>query len=131
MTRQNWPDRVRAGDFSAIPVPFTWTLSAEFAHLIDGYDLTGSVEACFPIRSRVLREIRATGRSSAPPLDLWIALFLEHRGYRHGGYQPGRHERAILDMLCECLRRRLVNLGPKERAGILAAMREPNEMVPR
>jgi hypothetical protein len=128
---QHWPDRVRAGDFSAIPVPFRWALSAKFAHLIDGYELTGSVEVCFQIRSRVLREIRAARRSTASPLDLRIALFMEHRGYRHGGCQSGRNERAILDLLCEQLRLQLVNLGPEQRAGILAAMCEPSEMVPR
>jgi hypothetical protein len=125
----HWPDRVRAGDFSAIPVPFRWALSVEFAHLIDGYELTGAVEACFRIRSRVLREIRATKRTTVAPLDLWIALFFEHRGYRHSGCQPDREERAILDVLCECLRARLVSLRPEQRAGILAALREPREMV--
>jgi hypothetical protein len=125
----HWPDRVRAGDFSAIPVPFRWALSAEFAHLIDGYELTDSVEACFRIRSRVLREIRARGRSTASPLDLWITLFSEHRGCRHSGCQPDREVRAILDVGCECLRIQLVNLGPEQRAGILAAMREPRTMV--
>jgi hypothetical protein len=126
---QHWPDRVRAGDFSAIPVPFSWALSAKFAHLIDGYELTGSVEACFRIRSRVLRELRAIGRSTAPLLDLWIALFSEHRGCRHAGSQPDHKERAILDVLCECLRAQLVNLGPERRVGIIAVLREPRQMV--
>jgi hypothetical protein len=126
---QHWPNRVRAGDFSAIPVPFRWALSAKFAHLIDGYDLTGSVEACFRIRSRVLRELRAKSRSTAPPLDLWITLFCEHRGCRHSGSQPDREERAILDLLCECLRIQLVNLRPGQRAGMLAALHEPRTMV--
>jgi hypothetical protein len=126
----HWLDKVRAGDFSAIPVPFTWALSAKFAHLVDGYELTGSVEACFRIRSRVLREFRARGRSTSP-LDLWIALFMEDRGCRHSGCQPDREERVILDQLSECLRIKLVELTPGQRAGILAALCEPGEMVPR
>ena len=126
---QHWPDRMRAGDFFAIPVPFGWALSVEFAHLIDGYELTGSAEACFQIRWRVLRELRATRRSTAPPLDLWIALFMEHRGCRHSGCQPDREERAILDVLCESLRMKLVELSPEQRAGILAAMRHPRDLV--
>jgi hypothetical protein len=68
---------------------------------------------------------------TAPPLDLWIALFMEHRGCRHSGCQPDREERVILDQLCECLRIKLVELRPGQRAGILAALCEPGEMVPR
>ena len=127
--KQHWSDHVRAGDFSAIPVPLTWEDSAKFAHLIDGYDLTGSVETCFRIRDRVRYEIRATGWSSASPIDLWIALFMEHRGCRHSGFAPDRQERAFLDLLCECLRVELVALGPKERTGILAALTQPRAMV--
>ena len=72
---QHWTERVRAGDFSAIPVPFTWEQSAEFSHLIDAYELTGSVEACLTILDRVLEEIRFTGHSTASPLDIWITFF--------------------------------------------------------
>jgi hypothetical protein len=129
MNKQHWSDQVRVGDFSAIPIPFTWNQSAEFAHLINGYDLTGSVETCFRIRDRVRLEIRATGRSTASSIDSWIALFMEHRGYRHSGLPPDRHERVFLDLLCERLRVQLVALGPKERAGILAALTQPSAMV--
>ena len=61
---QHWTERVRAGDFSAIPVPFSWEDSAEFSHLIDAYELTGSVDACFTILDRVLQEfdLRVTRR---------------------------------------------------------------------
>ena len=128
---QRWTERVRLGDFSAIPVPFAWDQSAEFAHLIDGYDLTRSVEACFRIRERVLPEVQATGWSTASPIDLWIALFMEHRGCRHAGYEPKGERKVTLDQLCECLRVQLVTLGPDQRAGILAAMAEPGETVPR
>jgi hypothetical protein len=128
---RHWTERVRLGDFSAIPVPFAWDQSAEFAHLIDGYDLTGSVEACFRIRERVLPEVQATGWSTASPIDLWIALFMEHRGCRHTGYEPKGERKVALDQLCECLRVQLVTLGPDQRAGILAAMAEPGETVPR
>jgi hypothetical protein len=128
---QHWSERVRAGDFSAIPVPFAWDQSAKFAHLIDGYDLTGSVEACFRIRERVLEEVRARGWSTASPIDLWVALFMEHRGCRHSGHEPNREQRVTLDQLCECLRVQLVTLGPKQRAGIMAAMAEPRTLVPR
>ena len=129
MQKQHWSDRVRVGDFSAIPVPFTWEQSAKFAHLINGYDLTGSVETCFRIRDRVRHEIRATGWSTASPIDLWIALFMEHRSYRHSGFPPNGEHRVPLDQLCECLRVQLVTLGPGQRAGILAAMAEPRKLV--
>ena len=92
---------MRAGDFSAIPVPFTWEECAEFSHLIDAYELTGSVDACFAILDRVLQEIRFTGHSTASPLDIWVVLFFRHRGRKHAGHQPNRDRRALLDLLCE------------------------------
>jgi hypothetical protein len=125
---QHWTERARAGDFSAIPIPFTWAQSAEFSHLIDAYELTGSVDACFAILDRVLQEIRFTGRSTASPLEIWVVLFFQHRGCKHSGYQPDPARRALLDVLCERLRVQLLSLGPEQRAGILAAMNEPKQV---
>jgi hypothetical protein len=125
---QHWTEKVRAGDFSAIPVPFTWAQSAEFSHLIDAYELTGSVDACFTILDRVLQEIRFTGHSTASPLDIWVVLFFQHRGCKHAGHQPNRDRRAFLDVLCERLRVQLLSLGPEQRAGILGAMIEPKRV---
>jgi hypothetical protein len=129
MQKQHWSDQVRAGDFSAIPIPFTWNQSAEFAHLINCYELTGSAEACARIRRRVLAEIRSTGLSTASPLEIWVALFFEHRAYRHSGYGPGDEERVCLDLLCERLRVQLLSLTPDQRAGILGAMTEATNRV--
>ena len=126
---QHWTERVRAGDFSAIPVPFTWAQSAEFSHLIDAYELTGSVDACFTILDRVLHEIRFTSHSTASPLDIWITLFFRHRGCKHAGHQPNPDRRALLDILYERLRVQLLRLGPEQRAGILGAMTEPPKRV--
>jgi hypothetical protein len=131
MRKPHWSDRVRAGDFSVIPIPFTWKQSAEFSHLIDGYELTGSLGACRRIRERVLGEIRSTGRSTASPLEIWVALFFEHRGCRHTGSQPCEEQQAYLDVLCERLRVQLLSLTPDQRAGILAAMTEPGRVVPK
>jgi hypothetical protein len=129
MRKQHWSDRVRGGDFSAIPIPFTGNQSAEFSHRIDGDDLTDSLGACRRIRERVLEEIRSTGRSTASPLEIWVALFFEHRGCRHSGCQPDDEEPACLDVLCERLRVQLLSLTPDQRAGILAAMTEPRNKV--
>ena len=79
----------------------------------------------------MLPEIQAAGWSTASPIDLWIALVMEHRGCRHSGFQPSREQKVALDQLCECLRVQLVTLGSKQRAGIMAAMAEPGELVPR
>jgi len=126
---QHWTERVRAGDFSAIPVPFTWAQSAEFSHLIDAYELTGSLKACWTIMDRVLEEIRFSGHSTASALDIWVSLFLQWRGCKHTGSQPNRARRALLDVLCERLRVQLLSLGPEQHAGILAAMEEPRKRV--
>jgi hypothetical protein len=37
MADETWTDRVRVGDFSAIPLPLTWAKSYDLARMIDGY----------------------------------------------------------------------------------------------
>lgn len=41
--KRNWLADAMAGDFSTMPVPFTWDESAGFAHVIDGYGVAGGV----------------------------------------------------------------------------------------
>lgn len=40
---EDWLEQVRTGRFDAIPNPFAWTESIEFAHLIDGYEVAGTL----------------------------------------------------------------------------------------
>jgi hypothetical protein len=125
-----WVARVRAGDFSAIPAPFTWSHSAALAHLLDGYAIAGGPQRLSAIYRQVRARIEAGDRREISALDLWLALFYAHRGYRHQGTPPRRRERAGLNQLCENLRCALLGLRPAERAGllaILAAMPAPRE----
>ena len=134
MTRQNelhWSDRCRFGDFRSVPAPLTWADSGWLAHLIDGYELTGSQTAGLRTAHRVMTEARVTGRSTASVLDLWITLFFEHRYYYHTGSTPDAETERLLDNLCERLRRCLLDLNPKQRAALLGAFHEPTHgMMP-
>ena len=49
-----------------------------------------------------MKLIAAAGAASA--LTLWVALFGEHRRWRHFGYEPGGQDLLYLDSLCEALR---------------------------
>lgn len=106
---QPWLERVRTGDFGAIPENLDWNSSAHLAHLIDGYalaDEAGLGDAMlYADRGRTAAE--RTGRWNGDALELWVALFLEHRRERMAGRDPGPEQRALLDALCRTLRRRL------------------------
>jgi hypothetical protein len=45
----NWLTDAKAGNFSTMPLPFTWNRSAAFAHIIDGYGVAGGHEQCAEI----------------------------------------------------------------------------------
>jgi hypothetical protein len=120
--RAPWIRWVLKGHFAAIPDPFTWSVSCEFAHLIDGYHLLGGVTAGMATSHHILGEIAATGYSDASTLDIWAALFIQHRGYRMSGYGPGAEDEARLDDLCTALRGRLVRADAHQRIRILTAI---------
>ena len=106
-----WLTRVRAGDFSAIPSNIDFHSSWELAHLIDGYELVGGFRKCAEIRGRLTADYRRAGRFRASALDLWVALFYSHRGYRHSGFPPKGEELAMMDDLARALRKALLPLS--------------------
>ena len=120
-----WVERVRAGDFAAIPPNIDFRSSAELAHLIDGYELVGGHSKCAAIRGRLIEGYRQAGRFKASALDLWVGLFYSHRGYRHSGWPPTGDDLVMMDDLARALRRALLDLTSKQRAGLIAAMNEP------
>ena len=121
-----WLDRVRAGDFSAIPVDIAFSSGVGLAHLIDGCAVAGGSAACAEISRRVGDELLRTVKTTASALDLWIALFGEHMRLRHFRYAPSADERKRLDTLVQALRRALLGLSPKGKAGIMAIV-EPRQ----
>lgn len=111
ISAEGWIGAVREGSFDAIPTDLDWDGSADLAHLIDGYALleqTGRGEgATFANQARIIAE--QTGRWAGGALDLWIALFLEHRHWRQSEpHEPDPQQRALLDTLVHQLREALV-----------------------
>lgn len=123
-TDEKWLSDAKVADFSTMPNPFTWDKSVKFAHIIDGYGVAGGVERCMAItRSAIDNEPDPNDRAGSA-LTLWVALFGEHRRWRHFGYEPGPQDRMYLDMLCAALRERLQNLRPEDRDRLLAVIAE-------
>ncbi|GEP07055.1 hypothetical protein [Methylobacterium oxalidis] len=122
--RPLWVERVRLGDFAAIPAPFTWAQSDDLAMLLDGYAVTGGHERLSCIYTATMQVMGNGGAGSATALDLWLTLFYAHRGYRHQGTWPRGREREKLDRICESLRLALLALSPEQQSGFLGALRD-------
>jgi hypothetical protein len=120
-----WVERVRAGDFSAIPADLRWAGSAKFAHLIDGYVLAGGFRPVAALFHRIMELMETSPDWQAPATDLWVALFGAHRAYRHFGYGPDFADQLLLDELCKMLRSELQNVGDDERQRLVSHMAEP------
>ena len=120
-----WLRLVRAGQFNAMPDPFTWDISHDFAHLINGYTLSQQAglgqlgllaNACFD-------DAQETGHWSGTALELWCCLFFEHRRYRHMGEgEPTGSDLDLLNRLCTRLRLELQTLTDEERQTLLIAL---------
>lgn len=117
-----WLDRVRHGDFAAIPEAFTWEDSAAFAHLLHGYDVSSALglgELAFWANERA-DEAAMMGSWRGSAIELWLGLFYEHRRYRHFGFEPAGADRELIVCLWQQLRSQLQVIGDDERATILA-----------
>ena len=120
-----WIIDAMTGDFSTMPNPFTWDQSAKFAHIIDGYGVAGGVDGCVEItRNAIDCAPNSDDPAASAAVTLWVALFGEHRSYRHSGHPPGPEARLYLDALCEELGRRLRDLSPAERQRLVAVIAE-------
>jgi hypothetical protein len=109
---EGWLDRVRSGDFAAIPDDLGWETSAELAHLVDGYALANKAALGDPIAfaERQLRHARAGGAWPGDPVELWVTLFMEHRRWRFSSpFEPDESMAHLLDKLVQQLRRELLS----------------------
>ena len=122
MGGQSWIDRVRGGDFSALPQPLTWAKSYDFARLIDGYELArgaGIVDlADFAYKARQTAE--KVGEWSGTATELWCILSLEHRAARFA--RSAFDLDPLLDPLCLILRFALQIVSDQERAVLVRFM---------
>ena len=112
----------RGVDLRALRMPhdLSWTNSVEFAHLIDGYALAEAAGLGDPVQyqERARAEAERAGRWSGTALELWVALFLEHRrAHMSGpvGVDLPVQDPPILDGLCEALTQSLQTLRRKSR----------------
>jgi len=124
-----WVEKLRNGDFAAIPWRVSFEEASEVALLIDGYGVCGGVEAVMGITNSVLGDLRSMGRTRASPLDLWVALFGLQRAVRFGGYPPTDDEEFLAERLVTLLRLGLAAMSPKQCAGIAALMRRQGELL--
>nr|WP_047573951.1 hypothetical protein [Methylobacterium sp. ZNC0032] len=118
----DWLDRVRRGDFAAIPLDLTWLQSARLAYLLNGYDTSrtlglGDLQGWANERAD---EAARTSSWSSSAIELWLCLFYEHRRWRHFGCEPEGEDRELIGSLWQQLRDELQVIGEDERATILA-----------
>lgn len=87
----------------------TWETSASVACLIDGYELAeeAGISDPFAFAEQMRAEAERTGRWEGSTLELWLALFMEHRRDHFSGpvgVLPIELEPLpLLDELCEAL----------------------------
>jgi len=117
----HWLDRVRVGDFAAIPHAPTWLQSARLAHLLNGYAASralglGDLHGWANERAD---EAARTGSWRGSAIELWLCLFYEHRRWRHFGEEPEGGERKLIARLERQLRSQIQVIGCEERATIL------------
>lgn len=119
----DWVDRVRHGDFLAIPHPFVWGNSVVFAHMVRGYEVMGGSAETGRFANERLDGAEAGLGWQGTAKELWICLFYEHRRWRHAGLEPSATQVAVLDALCGALRSRLEHITATERAQLIGLMR--------
>jgi len=95
-------------------VSFLWHQSAAFAHLLDGYKLLG-FDAVAELANTRLAQAEAGAGWHGTARELWLCLLFEHRRERHAGMGTPPAREALLDQLCEMLRRRLLLVDGAER----------------
>jgi hypothetical protein len=88
-----------------VPEDLNWASSSDLAHLIDGYALAevAGLGDSHAFQARMRREAERSRRWEGSALELWVALFLEHRREHFSGpigIDLARGEVPILDELC-------------------------------
>jgi hypothetical protein len=119
LPEERWLARVRQGDFTAIPDPFTYDQTGRFSHLLNGYRVSDDMGwPALRIWANERRdEAEFSGQWRGTALELWCVLFFEHRRYRHGSEgDPTGRDLELLNRLCATLRRKLQTMSADEHA---------------
>jgi hypothetical protein len=116
-----WTERVRAGEFGAIPAPLRFEDAIHLGHLLSGYDLRDDLA---DLTNASLARVQGGGVWYGSALELWLCLFFECRRWRHFGETPHGVDAVHLDALCEALRQRLLSVTPVEREELVRLLRE-------
>ena len=127
----DWLDRVRAGDFSTIPASFAWDSSAEFTHLLNGYDASVALgyRDLDDVVRPVLRHYRESGEWQGSAMELWLTLFALHRSARHGGWVDLAPEHRREDALCCAVREALQHVEGPAKATLVRLMTEEHSRL--
>jgi hypothetical protein len=99
--------RIRSGDLAALPDGFGWGDAGEIAHLINGYELIEQLGLCKADQLEASQREHAmlTGKWPGDAVELWIALFLQHRRWHFSSpLEPSAAQLELLDVLCLQLR---------------------------
>ena len=118
----SWIEKVRAGDFDAIPRYVNFDEACQLALLIDGYETAGGHAECMAIGRCVVDRIARKVGHRVLALDLWLCLFAQQRAYRFGGLPPKDSEIDLFLDLVRYLRSALRNLDSAQRAGIMSVI---------
>lgn len=100
-------ERIRTGDFTALPGDLRWNQAGEIAELIDGYELIEQLGMGEPsqLEHRQRHDAELTSTWPGEALELWIALFLQFRRWRFSSpFEPSPEAETLLDRLCAQLR---------------------------
>lgn len=120
-----WVKKALKGNFDAIPEDLRFNKGGEdLAMMIDGCEIAGNATKCAEIAWPVIAQVRAKGESSAPALDQWLALHYQARCYQQSRRIPVGNDLDQLHVLTWSLRKALVNLAPKAKAGILSLINQ-------
>jgi hypothetical protein len=103
-----WLEKVRQGEFSAIPEEFSWKVAELLALILDGYKIAEKLGFELGSFHKAMHEQAvSTGRWEGSALDLWLCLFFEQRRYRHWGWTPQGEDLIPIIRLYHTLREKL------------------------
>jgi hypothetical protein len=119
LNQDAWLDLVKAGDFSAIPNPFTWRQSLLFSQAIGNmYRHAKALGLPKPIDlyEERLEEAKREGRWRGTSVELWTVLWHSHRLTLIALGLPTCEDHPYLDQLCTQLRDQLQSVCPDQKA---------------
>jgi hypothetical protein len=117
-----WLDQVKAGDFSAIPNPFTWNQALLFSQAIGNmYRHAKAVGLPKPkdLYDERLAEAKRTNLWRGTTIELWVVLWYSYRLGMMALDLPAREESLYFDQLCTELRDQLQKVEPEERTVLI------------